>query len=250
MTTVISAHEYILLAESFFLERGQTLELHLFVADGFNVEAERVYQKSMTKGFILFTEDGQKDLKKSSEQGDIPILEMKVDFEGLGLITMERNYAQISLPTDRFKSYVKGDNIENVVVDESKPEQKEKYLRFIKTLVQSNPKKGDDLYSKKVGHQFEIVLLQNPYELTSEDWISAQVFFNGRPLANKAITARNRTGNEPATYQYSRTDQDGVCSFKLERGGEWFIHATHMIPNSEGDTDWISFWTSYSFGMK
>jgi uncharacterized GH25 family protein len=61
----------------------------------------------------------------------------------------------------------------------------------------------------------------------------------------------NRKGNESAIVQYSRTDENGICSFKLEREGDWFIHSTHMIESPDkNDADWESFWTTFSFGMK
>jgi uncharacterized GH25 family protein len=177
---------------------------------------------------------------------------MNVDFKGLGLIHMERDYAKITLSNDKFKSYLQGDNIENIKMDDStKTEQTERYTRYIKTLIQSNPKSKDNIYKTIVGHNLEIILLQNPYELGQGDWISAKVLFMGKPLTNKVITARNRIGNEPAIFQYSRTDEKGICSFKLEREGDWFFHATHMIPSTAKDeADWESFWTTFSFGIQ
>lgn len=252
LATSVVAHEYVLLAYNFFVKEGEKMELHLFVADGFNIQLERPFQKSMTKKFELINEHGNTNLLPQLKEGTLPILERKVDFKGLGLFHMERDYARITLPNDEFKSYLKGDNIENITIDdETKSEQSERYTRYIKTLIQSNPKPNDEIYKTVVGHTFEIVLLQNPYELELDDWIKAQVLFKGKPLEDKAITARNRKGNEAAIFQYSKTDENGICSFKLERDGEWFLHATHMIASPDkSDTDWESFWTTFSFGMK
>jgi uncharacterized GH25 family protein len=251
LTGTVIAHEYVLIAYNFVVKVGDTLELHLFVADGFNIELERPLQKSITKKFELINEKGKNDLLAQSKEGTLPILQMKIDFKGLGLIHMERDYARITLPNDKFKSYLQADNIENIKINDStKKEQSERYTRYIKTLIQSDFKQNDTLHKKIVGQQFEIILLQNPYELRQGDWIRAKVFFMGKPLQNKVITARNRLGNEPAISQYARTDSDGVCSFKLERKGDWFLHATHMIPSPDkNDTDWESFWATYSFGM-
>lgn len=252
LATTILAHEYVFIAYNFIVKEGEKLELHLFVADGFNIEFERPVQKSMTKRFELINENGKTDLMPTLKDGSLPILERDVDFKGLGLIHMERDYARITLSNDKFKSYLKGDNIEHIQINDStKTEQSERYSRYIKTLIQSNPKPNDEIYKTVVGHTFEIVLLQNPYELKQDDWISAKVLFMGEPLKSKVITARNRKGNEPAIFQYARTDEKGLCSFKLEREGDWFFHATHMIesPDKE-ETDWDSFWTSYSFGME
>lgn len=251
LATAVFAHEYVLIAYSYMVKEGEKLELHLFVSDGFNIELERPVQKSMTKKFEMINESGKTDLLAKLEDGALPILDMDVDFKGLGLIHMERDYARITLPNDRFKSYLEVDNIENIMINDStQTEQSERYTRYIKTLIQSNPKANDEIYKTVVGHNFEIVLLQNPYELKKGDWISAKVLFMGKPLTNKVITARNRIGNEPAIFQYSRTDGDGKCSFKLEREGVWFFHSTHMIASPDkNDTDWESFWTTFSFGI-
>ncbi len=251
LATSVLAHEYVLIAYHFVVKKGETLELHLFVADGFNIELERPVQQAITKTFTLISENGKTDLLSQAKDGNLPILEREVDFKGLGLICMERDYARITLPNDEFKSYLQLDNIENVKIDDStKTEQSERYTRYLKTLIQSNPRPGDEIYKTVVGHTFEIVLLQNPYELEQGDWMSAKVLFKNKPLKNKVITARNRRGNEPSISQYSRTDEDGICTFKLERPGDWFFHATHMLPSPDkNDTDWESFWTTFSFGL-
>ncbi len=251
VATSAFAHEYVLIAYQYIVKEGEKLELHLFVADGFNIELERPVQKSITKKFEMINEAGTSDLLATVQDGALPILEMDVDFQGLALIHMERDYARITMTNDKFRNYLEVDHIENINIDEStKKEQSEKYTRYIKTLVQSNPKPNDKIFKTVVGHDFEIVLLQNPYELKKGDWINAKVLFMDKSLSNKVITARNRLGNESAIYQYSRTDEKGVCSFKLEREGAWFFHSTHMIPSTDkNDADWESFWTTFSFGM-
>jgi uncharacterized GH25 family protein len=252
LTTTVFAHEYFFIAYNFILNEGEKLELHLFVADGFNIELERPVQKSMTRKFELINENGKTDILSKSIDSALPILEMEVDFKGLALIHLVRDYSKITLPNNEFKSYLQVDNIENIRINDStKTEQSERYTRYIKTLIQSNPKPNDTIYKKVVGHNFEIVLMQNPYELKRGDWIKAKVLFMGNPLPNKVITARNRNGNEPSISQYSRTDDNGICSFKLERQGDWFLHSTHMIPSTDKkDADWESFWTAYSFGFQ
>lgn len=52
----------------------------------------------------------------------------------------------------------------------------------------------------------------------------------GKPLAHKLITARNRTGSEVVITSMPKTNAAEICSFKLIRRGEWFIHGTQMIP--------------------
>ncbi len=184
--TTVFSHEYVLIAYNYIVKEGERLELHLFVADGFNIELERPVQKSITKKFEMINENGKTDLLKISDDGALPVLDMEADFKGLGLIHMERDYARVTLPNDRFKSYLEADNIENIKIDDStKTEQSERYTRYIKTLIQSTPKQNDEIYKTVVGHNFEIVLQQNPYELEKGDWIYAQVLFMGNQLLTR-----------------------------------------------------------------
>ncbi len=247
------AHEYILIAYNYKVQKGDTLEMHLFVADGFNIELERPMQTSITKKFNLINENGITDLLAITKNETLPIVNFKVDFEGLGLLHMERDYARNVLPTHSFLDYLKEDHIENINLknEPSKKLQREKYTRYIKALVQSGNNNSDTLYKTITGQKFEIVLLQNPYALRIGEMLKVQLLFMGKPLANKVITARNRKGNLPSIAITSRTNANGICSFKITRGGDWFIHGTHMIPCPDKvDSDWESFWTTYSFGIE
>ncbi len=250
VSSLLWAHEYILLAYKYRVQKGDTLEMHLFSSDGFNIQFERPMQKAITKKFELITQDRTTDLLSSSKDGALPVVNMKVDFEGLGLLYMERDYARITLPTNEFLSYIKEDHIENISakLDTTKKFQRERYTRYIKSLVNSGNVNTDTLFKKITGQNLEILLLQNPYLLHQKDILKVQILFMGSPLTNKIITARNRTGSENLIALTSRTDTHGICSFMMVRKGEWFIHTTQMIPcHDKNDSDWESFWASYSF---
>ena len=253
ISTLLFAHEYVLLAYKFKVQKGDTLEMHLFVADGFNIQLERPLEKTKTRKFELISQNGTTDLMENKKEDALPVVNRVVDFEGLGLIHMERDYSRISLTTDKFLEYLKEDHLDNIVVkkDPLKKLQRERYSRYIKSLVLSGKNNGGTEYKKVVGQQFEIVLLQNPYLLHAGNVLQAQIFFMGKPLANKIITARNRTGSENTIAVTSRTNTKGICQFIVSRKGDWFIHATHMIPcPDKNDSDWESFWASYSFGIE
>lgn len=245
------AHEYVLLAYHYRVQKGNMLEVHLFVADGFNIQLERPIQKAITKKFEMINENGKIDLMADKKDGELPVLNRKVDFNGLALIHTERDYAKITLSNEKFKEYLKEDKIENITIDDTtKNEQRERYTRYLKLLVQSETKEIDTLYKTVLGQNLEIVLLQNPYTLKVGDSLQVQILFMGKPLGLKNVTLQNRTGNEAATVQTSRTDSKGICSFVLKREGEWFVHLTHMIACPEPkEADWESFWATFSFGM-
>lgn len=103
----VFAHEYILLASKYIVSKGEKIDLHLFVADGFNIEAERSFQSKIKRKYELISNSGTVDLMQSSIENSVPIKQLTVDYEGLGLINMERNYAFITLDAVKFRSYLK-----------------------------------------------------------------------------------------------------------------------------------------------
>ncbi|MBP7172545.1 MAG: DUF4198 domain-containing protein [Cloacibacterium sp.] len=244
------SHDNVLIANNFIVKKGEKLIMRYFVTWGFNVISERPMENTV-RSLKITTEKGTKNLMPLTKEGAVPFVATEVDFNGLGLIEAEKDYSFISIENKEFKEYLEADHIENITIDESKKEQTERYARFIKSLVQSGPVQNDDLYKKIVGHPYEIILLQNPYQLKKGDWFKAQVFINGKPMVGKVIVARNRVGGELPTYQLSRTDDKGVCSFKLDREGDWTITTTHLFPSRDkSKSDWESYWASYSFGTK
>jgi uncharacterized GH25 family protein len=252
LVTIAFAHEAILLASKYVIKKGETLELHLFIADGFNVDYEKSLEKNKIKTYRLITKEGTLDLKQSGMENSLPITTLKANFDGLGLFYMESAYSRTSLEPDKFREYLTEEHLDNISISpaETKP-QKERYSRYIKCLVQSDEIENDYLYKVIVGQEFEIILLQNPYKLNIGDRLQARVIFQGTPLADKTMTARNRIGSLPPTTQIAKTDQQGVCEFEITRNGDWFIHGTHMIPCPEKEeADWESFWASFSFGIK
>ncbi|MBC8172765.1 MAG: DUF4198 domain-containing protein [Chitinophagales bacterium] len=253
ISALLSSHEYILIAEDYTVEKGDDLYVHLFVAQGFNIELERKLQKNITRNFTLETKDARTDLLKMSSEGQLAVIETKVDFEGLALISMERDYARIELPAEEFAEYLLMDHLDNVVFDAKKTTgpQREKYARYLKCLLLSGKDASGDLYKKVLGYHLEIVLLDNPYEMKAGNTIGAKILFMGKPLVNKTVTARNRNGDDNTISSTAKTDENGIVYFTLEKKGTWFIHLTHMIACSDkSDCDWESFWASYSFGIE
>jgi len=246
----MQSHEYLLLPRDFQTARGSMLELRLFVTDGFNIEMERGFQQTGTKSLGLLTQNGNRDLLASATDGQLPFLRMEVDFDGFGLFHSTRDFASISLDREGFIEYLREDNIENIHVPTSLVDVRERYARTIKCLVLSGEDTSGELFKQRVGQDFEIILLDNPFRAELNDWLKFQVFFKGQPLADKVITARHREGSQQGQYQYARTNTEGIASIKLEHTGIWFLHSTHMVPSDKPEeAEYDSFWTSFSFAF-
>lgn len=250
---VVCSHEYLLIAEQYIVKRGDQLYVHLFVSQGFNVELERTLEKNNTRNFKMYTNTGTVDLLSATPDKQLPVMEKTVDFDGLAMIAMERDYSRIELEPAKFAQYLEDDHLDNISFDASRSSQpqREKYSRYLKALLLSGNDAGGDLYKKELGYHLEIILLKNPYLLKEGDEVSAKVVFMGLPLANKTVTIRNREADDNAISFLTKTNGDGIFTFRITKGGTWAVHLTHMIPCSDKkDCDWESFWASYTFGIR
>lgn len=249
----LCSHEYLLIAEQYIVKRGDQLYVHLFVSQGFNVELERTLEKSITRNFMMITNTGTTDLLTTTPDKQLPVIEKTVDFDGLAMIAMERDYSRIELEPAKFAEYLVDDHLDNISFDASKANlpQREKYSRYLKALLLSGNDAGGDLYKKELGYHLEIILQNNPYLLKEGEEVRAKIVFMGKPLTNKTVTIRNREADDNAISFLTKTNVDGIFSFKITKGGTWAVHLTHMIPCSDKkDCDWESFWASYTFGIR
>lgn len=252
---ISSAHDYWLQPKKFALSKGDTLVVHLYVGDRLKKEIERELQKDMTLKFEILTDTKSVNLLDEFPDKMLPVIHRKIDFEGLALIAMERNYAYIKLNRKEFFEYIKHDvgekefgEIEKLMKKLPQREiEREKYTRYIKSLIIAGSNFDGDIYREILGQKLEIVFLKNPYKLKLGDDIEAQILFEGKPLANKTVMAYNLYEGK-FFEQRAKTDEDGKVKFKVKNPGLWLIRLTHILPCENcDDADWESFWASFSF---
>ena len=107
------------------------------------------------------------------------------------------------------------------------------YEQYAKSLISAG-ETSDNLFSKPVGHDLEIVALKNPAALKSGDFLPIQVLFKGRPAkfcGVKATYSGFSTGQEFA-YATS-TDAEGKARIRLIHYGPWLVKAEMRLPASE-----------------
>ena len=160
------AHEYWFEPETFFSARGDKTAVHLYVGDGLVKDREeRVYQSEKTPMFQLFSTYKTWDLKTSLTEGQMPIYNFSAEKVGNYLLAMERNWSYITLESNKFEDYLREDGMEYIIAEraklgENQKEGRERYSRFIKSLLQVGDKR-DDTYKKLIRLKLEIMPLEN-----------------------------------------------------------------------------------------
>lgn len=268
------SHDIWLYAENFKLAKGEELIIHQLLAAELDVDLvqpksslELPLLSDITPRFTLVTRQGSFDLLAELPDARTgpevkPVLERKLDLDGLALIAMDHAILHTKFENSAFLRYLEHEGFDPEDFQTqmgSRSEQSEGYMRTLKTLVRvgkpAQSASDVDVHRRPIGQKIEIVLLQNPYELDPGARLDAQVLFEGEPLRGKLVKAFNSSGEGPISKHEARTDENGIASFTLERGGLWLIRLVHLLPCTErsevdcDDSAWESYWTSYSFEL-
>lgn len=249
------SHEYWLEPDNFFPAVGQKIDLRMYVGEGLKKEEERPYQAEKT---VLFRQFFGKisAAAKNNEDNSMPFYSYTHGGEsGNHMFAVERNWSYITLEPAQFEDYLREDGMEYIIAEranlgEANKSGRERYSRFLKTLLKVG-NKLDDTYKMKSGLRLDIVPLENPYSKKVGDSLAFQVKFDGKSLTGRTVFADNREG-EDITRVKLVTDQNGKVIVKLDRKGVWLVRLVVMqrCKSDCAEADWESFWGSYSFGVR
>lgn len=251
----VFGHEYWFEPDKFFLAPNESTAVHLFVGEALNHDEERVFQLSKTTMFQLFSVRNRFDLMADIKEGALPIYNLSAEKPGNYLLALERNGSYIQLGAKEFEDYLREDGMEYIIaerekLDERQKEGRERYSRFIKTMLQIGDK-HDAVFKKNAGLKLEIIPLENPYSKKVGDDLKFQVLFDGKPLNDKTVFADNKDGGV-ISHQKLKTDRSGQVSVKLDGRGVWLVRLVFMqrCASRCAEADWESFWGAFSFGVK
>ncbi len=107
------------------------------------------------------------------------------------------------------------------------------YENYTKALINVG-ETSEHAYSTPVGHNIEIIPLENPYMKNIGDNLKIKVLYKGQPAAFTDINATYVGFSSSEDYAFSnKTGSDGVSTIKLLAPGEWIVRAVIKKPASE-----------------
>src|ERR1700744_4788855 len=180
---IAHAQSYFLLPETFFIQKGQKIDLRLLQSDDFNKQSDFKFQADKTAKFELYQGKKKIDLKPMAKDTGA-VISMDGPDEGLALVDMVTTATSNEMSRSKFlRSLDEGDpdNIAEKVKNSNQLYYKETYTSFMKTLLPVEKNSGN-VFEKPQGDEFEIVVQQNPYKFNYGDDISAEILFQGKPL--------------------------------------------------------------------
>ena len=144
------AHDIWLASDPFVYEPGRPMTLHLHVGHEFESEQKVSFSRQAIKRFELMTPNGIVDLLQELPSVSRPVVRRRLDFGGMGLIAMERDFSYIELSDDKFSEYLEHEALSHITQLRQKrgprPTERERYWRTIQSLIQV----GDGHWSRQI----------------------------------------------------------------------------------------------------
>jgi uncharacterized GH25 family protein len=254
----VTAHEYWLTPSKWHAGPGDTVEVRAFVGTGFRGE-NKPYAVTRVQRFEMRAAR-RLDLRRVAVNGDPVLMRTVLPDAGGMLVALESNFAFIELDAARFDAYLGLEGLDAPLAARQRareaagpnaaaPAGRERYARCCKTWVAGEDRRR---VVEPVGTTYEIVPLADPL---AGNELPVRVLYHGKPLAGALVRAWNYTnaGTNPATRDSvgatfeTRTDADGRATLRIGSSGEWLISSVHMVPCTDPEADWESWWASLTF---
>lgn len=244
-----TTHDYFLVPESFFLHKGDKLNLHLLTGDTFIKQDEIKYQPSKTTRFMLYEGSKKTDLMKAAKDGAAPLISYPLENKGQALVELILNTDYNESSRDSYADFLTGEGFDKLSEKAKNSSQfriKEKFIRYLKTLVSVEDHDGN-AYEKVLNENYEIILKDNPYKKRYGDDMSAQIKFEGKPAKGAVVMLYIKAISGNVYTQKLVADPKGELSFTMSREGIYMLRSVRIEPTTDKDTDYQGWWTSYTF---
>jgi 5-hydroxyisourate hydrolase-like protein (transthyretin family) len=179
---------------------------------------------------------------------------VRVPAAGLAILTAETVPTFIELDQKKFGSYLKHENLNNVLKwreahGETNKPGRERYSKYVKSLIQAG--KSDEHYRERTGLTIELIPEADPYSLRPGATLPVQVLFRGSPAVDVAVESAWLEGGKSKMEIVGRTDGNGRVRVPVKATGPYRLHAIVMERCAEPTVaDWESFWASLTFEIQ
>ncbi|GAA3991685.1 hypothetical protein GCM10022210_51630 [Mucilaginibacter dorajii] len=244
------AQDYFLLPGSFYMKKGDNINLHLLSGSEFVKEGEYKYESGKISKFVLYEGKKQTDLSKMPKDTASNILNYKLESPGLATIEVIKTES-VESERNKFLKYLSNEGLDKIAEDAKANTQQyfvEKSTRYLKTLVTVD-KPNDRDFDKPLNEEYEIVIKQNPYKADYGDDVTAEVFFQGKPLKDAVVILYIKTINGNVFPQKLSTDATGLIYFKLSREGIYMLSSVHIEASKDKNADFESWGTTLTFAF-
>lgn len=253
-SSLLYAHDLFIKMDSYFVAPNTAIRIPVlngtFAASEGSVTPDRVLDIS------LVGPAGRQRLEKTAwTVGDnISFLDIRTGATGTYVVGASTKTNEIGMSGEDFNNYLEHDGIPDVLsarkrAGELDKEVWERYAKHVKAVFQVGDRRTDG-FDVQFGYPAEIVLLNNPYELTAGDELRVRCLVDGKPVVDQHVVVGGEHQGTPIPAVAARTDAHGEISFRLSGPGKWYVQFINMIESDDPEIDYRSKWATITFEIR
>jgi uncharacterized GH25 family protein len=253
-TAALGAHDLLFRLDNYFVEPGARVTVPVF--NGTFVKSENAVARNRLGDLSLVGPQGRQAIDKQNWTEVEPQSTVTFTVGGTGtyVVGVAVQPRMISMDAAEFNAYLKEDGIDQALADRTAKGKlnepaKERYSKYVKALVQVGPSRTNS-FSTVLGHQAEIVPVENPFAMTVGGTLAVRALVMGKPLPRYAVFAGGRSGEGDIPVQRLMTDEQGIARVRLTHPGAWYVKFIHMEEVTDGSATHESRWATLSFGVR
>ncbi len=244
-----SAQDNYLVAKSYFLHKGDKLNISLVAGEQFKDEDEYKYDAAKTTRFMLYDAGKKINLMTAAKDSAAPILTYTANNQGLVMAEMVRNIPPTEIERETYAKYLNDEGLTKLAETVNGSNQshfREKKVCYLKTLVMIDKASGGD-YDKQTGEGLEIVLKTNPYKLNYGDDLSGILYDKGKPAKEVSIDVFLKAPTGNVYPDRVVTNDKGAFTINTTREGVYLLRCAQTIASTGTDADFETVQTAFTF---
>lgn len=253
--TALAAHDLFLTMGNYLVPDHAGVKI--VALNGTFSTSENSIDRNRVADLALVTPEGRTTLDTSvvSAEGKRTAIQVTTGAPGTYVAALSTRPSEISLTAVEFNTYLRDEGIGQVLAErrragELRKPARERYAKHVKVVFQAGDTHTDG-WKTVLGYPAELVPLANPYRLHPGDTLRVQVLVNGAPVGEGLEVlagGRTTTGSRQAP-QKLRTDAQGTVALRLPAAGSWYAKFISMTRATEPSVDYVSNWTTLTFGV-
>ncbi|NIN72893.1 MAG: DUF4198 domain-containing protein [Gemmatimonadetes bacterium] len=252
--STLYAHELFIKFDTYFLEPDS--EVRVLILNGTFALSENSVTVDRVVDMALLGPDGVSPLEPEAWNAttDTTYVTLHTGSPGTYVLGISTASRLIELDAESFNEYLEHDGIPDILearraTGKLGEDAVERYSKHVKAVYQVGGTRTSG-WSRALGYAAEIVPLENPYRLGAGQEFAVRCLVRGEPVANQLVVVGGELDGNAIEERESRTDDEGVVRFTVDRAGKWYIKFIHMAESEEEGVDYESNWATLTFEVR
>ncbi len=253
--SAVYAHDLFLKFDSYFVPTNRTVRIPVINGTFSMSEGPLAPDRIVDISIVSPAGRARLDTGAWTIGTDTSFLDITTSGAGTYVVGVSTRTNEIGLTGLQFNQYLESDGIPDALEARKRrgasdeEDVRERYAKHVKAVFQVGESRTGE-FDTQLGYPAEIILLNNPYEVSVGGELRVRCLVDGKPVANQYVLAGGEHDGTMIPETAVRTDPHGEATFRLHAAGRWYIRFISMTKSDDPEIDYRSKWATITFEIR